>query len=230
MKKLIIVLMLILSVGCALAQQSADMGVQLGATAYWGTFKNVDYAKSINPEVGILGRWNFNKRIALRGQIVVGRLSANGLDPYSSPMNDPITFNRSFQTVEAMLEFNFRNYKLGSVKKENFTPFLALGSGWLYSVKDAGSKGPVTYTVNTLSIPIAAGFKFNITKRLGGMAEVNIRKTFTSNIDNLIPTGSSPSNFQSNNTDYYATLDVSLTWQLWDEKKNCALYDKLRKR
>ena len=75
------------------------------------------------------------------------------------------------------------------------------------------------------------------------MAEVIVRKTFSDNIDNL----NDPKRFQNpvnvgspavltyaaakkglNNNDWYATLAFSLTWQLWNEKGNCALYDKLK--
>ncbi len=229
MKKLLVVILFIMSSSYGIAQHTADIGVQLGAATYWGSFNRVNYAKSITPEAGILGRWNFNKRLAVRGQIVVGRLAANGLNPYSFPNpNDPITFNRlSFQTVETMLEFNFRNYRLGRMKSETFTPFLAMGIGWFYSTKEAGSVGAPTYTVNTPVIPVGAGFKFNITKRLGGLAEVVVRKAFTYKIDNLLPP--SPPKVPINKTDWYATVDVSLTWQLWSDQARCALYDKIRK-
>jgi len=291
MKKLIVVIMLILSVGCVMAQHTADLGVQVGAATYWGNIQNVNTLKSITPVVGVLGRWNFNKRLAVRGQLLTGNLSADGsykgafigqsgYRPTATPAAFPAdpnyvyNFKRNFQTAEALLEFNFRNYKIGKMKKEAFTPFVSLGLGGFYSraprtgsfilepnpktvipptvgppatpayypaFLDVNGKKTNGFDVLTLTIPVGAGLKFNITKRLGGMAEVIIRKTFSDNIDNL----NDPSRFQSptsaqvgytaaktglNNTDWFATLAVSLTYQLWDEKGNCALYDKLRKK
>ena len=291
MKKLIVVILLIMSVGCAMAQHTADLGVQVGAATYWGNIQNVNTLKSITPVVGVLGRWNFNKRLAVRGQLLTGNLSADGLykgaligqsgyRPSTTPATFPAdpnynyNFKRNFQTAEVLLEFNFRNYKMGKMKKEAFTPFLSLGLGGFYSraprtgsfilepnpatiipptvgppatpayypaFMDVNGKKTNGFDVLTLTIPVGAGLKFNITKRLGGMAEVIVRKTFSDNIDNL----NDPSRFQSptstlvgytaaktglNNTDWYATLTVSLVYQLWDEKGNCALYDKLRKR
>ena len=291
MKKLIVVIMLILSVDCAIAQQTADLGVQLGAATYWGNIQKVNTLKSITPVVGVLGRWNFNKRLAIRGQLLTGNLGADGIyqnalidqsgytsktTPATFPadIKNAYNFKRNFQTVEALLEFNFRNYKMGNMKKEAVTPFLSLGLGGFYSraprtgsfilepnpatIIPASAGPPATpayypayldgngkktngFDVLTLTIPVGAGLKFNITKRLGGMAEVIIRKTFSDNIDNL----NDPSRFLSptatqvgyaaaktglNNTDWYATLAVSLIYQLWDEKGNCALFDKLRKR
>ena len=287
MKKLIVVIMFILSVGCAMGQHTADLGVQVGAATYWGNIHDVNTLKSITPVVGVLGRWNFNKRLAIRGQLLTGNLGADGTykgayigQPVANATSFPadpnyaFNFKRNFQTVEALLEFNFRNYKMGNMKKEAFTPFVSLGLGGFYSrapgtgsfilnpdpatiiaptvgppatpayypaFKDANGKKTNEFDVLSLTIPVGAGVKFNITKRLGGMAEIIIRKTFSDNIDNL----NDPSRFQNptavqvgypaaktglNNTDWYATLAVSLIYQLWDEKGNCALFDKLRRR
>jgi hypothetical protein len=98
--------------------------------------------------------------------------------------------------------------------------------------------------VMTLTIPVGVGMKFNITKRLGGIIEVIVRKTFADNIDNLDdpkrfvidPTATNPppyqdkvSGMQLNNNDWYATLAVSLCYQLWSSKGNCSIYDKIKK-
>jgi len=273
--------MFIISAGCVVAQHTADLGVQVGAATYWGSIQNVNSLKSITPVVGVLGRWNFNKRLAIRGQLLTGNLSADGFfknaligqsgtraAAFPADPNYVYNFKRNFQTVEALLEFNFRNYKMGKMKKESFTPFISLGLGGFYSraprtgsfildptastavgvtpalyppYKDINGKLTNGLDVLTLTIPVGLGLKFNITRRLGGLAEVIVRKTFSDNIDNL----NDPSRFQNptvlqagynaakaglNNTDYYATLTVSLIYQLWDEKGNCALYDKLKRR
>ena len=279
MKKLLVAMMLVLSVGCAIAQHTADIGVQVAAATYWGDIQKQNNAKSITPAFGILGRWNFNKRMAVRGQILVGNLQAEGIYKdaligqsgtraanFSADPNDVYNFNRSFQTVEALLEFNFRNYRLGNMKKEMFTPFVSLGLGGFYSgaprsgsfildpTPDPGAfpaimyppySGTPTgslpntngYKLITLAIPVGVGFKFNFTKRLGGMAELIVRKTFSDNIDNLndpkrfedtTGTGYADATKRMNKNDWYATLAFSLTWQLWSDKGNCALYDKLK--
>ena len=286
MKKLIVIIMLILSSHYIMAQHTADLGVQLGAATYWGDVQRVNTLKSVTPVVGILGRWNFNKRLALRGQLLTGNLKADGFfdkaligqsgtraNTFAADPKSAYNFNRNFQTVEGLLEFNFRNYKMGNMKKEAFTPFVALGLGAFYSraprsgsfildpnpativpatvgppptpvqyppFTDPDGKMTNGYDVLTLTIPVALGLKFNITKRLGGMAEVVVRKTFSDNIDNLNdpsrfvnPTatqvGYTPAKTGLNNNDYYATLDFTLTWQLWNDRGNCALYDKLKR-
>jgi len=269
-----------------MAQQTADIGVQLAAATYWGDIENVDYSNSITPVVGILGRWNFNKRLSVRGQLFTGNLKAEGVfsnanigqsgprvvpEEYQRDPEELYNFNRSFQSVEGLFEFNFRNYKLGSTKKEMFTPFVSVGVGGFFSRAsrvgsyilqpfetvtgsglyvpyiDADQKKTNNSDVLTLTIPFGTGVKFNITKRLGGVIEVVVRKTFADNIDNL----DDPKRFQFdpaviasdplfvypdkvaktqlNNNDWYATLAVSLCYQLWSSKGVCAIYDKIKK-
>lgn len=306
MRKLVVFIMLTLSGYCAMSQHTTDLGVQLAAATYWGDIERVNYSKSITPVVGVLGRYNFNKRLAIRGQLFTGNLKAEGFfenanigtygtvvrgnsnvipsipDMYPKNPEYAYSFNRSFQSVEALFEFNFRNYKLGSTKKEMFTPFVEVGIGAFFS--RASRLGSVilepTLTVPadllatppiqedlyipystdptsinlkktnnsdvlTLTIPVGAGIKFNITKRLGGIVEVIVRKTFADNIDNLddpkrfkLPLDPAEPNYPSyqdkasgmqlNNNDWYATLAVSLCYQLWSSKGNCTLYDKIK--
>ncbi len=279
--------MLIISGDCVMAQHTADLGVQVAAATYWGDIEGVNYSKSVTPLVGVLGRWNFNKRLAVRGQLFTGNLKAEGTfsnayigqsgtrnanDEFPIDPGYVYSFNRSFQSVEGLFEFNFRNYKLGRMKKETFTPFVEVGLGGFYSrasrvgsfildpvpstlatinpatpalyppFYDANGKKTNGFDVLTLTIPVGAGIKFNISKRLGGIFEVIVRKTFSDNIDNLddpkrfqnpannqIGYAEKISKTQLNNNDYYATVAFSLCYQLWVSKGNCALYDKLKK-
>jgi hypothetical protein len=299
MKKLIVVIMFIISCRCVLAQATTDLGVQVAAATYWGDIENVNYSKSVTPVVGILGRYNLNKRLAIRGQLFTGNLKAEGFfseanigqsgqarefdasgveAPYPKQDDFKYNFNRSFQSVEALFEFNFRDYKLGRTKKDNWTPFVSVGLGAFFSrasrvgsfILEPTVSVPATATtpdlyapyyldlaahklsnnsdVVTLTIPVGAGLKFNITKRLGGIIEVIVRKTFADNIDNLddpqrfkLPVQLAPDNsnypsypdkvsgMQLNNNDWYATLAVSVCYQLWSSKGNCAIYDKIKK-
>jgi len=297
MRKLIVALMLIMSGYCGVAQHTTDLGVQVAAATYWGDIENVKYSKSITPVVGILGRYNFNKRLAIRGQLFTGNLKAEGFfnnaniwqsgtprvfdntgieAPYPRQKDFNYSFNRSFQSVEALFEFNFRDYKLGRTKKDNYTPFVSVGLGGFFSrasrvgsfILEPDVSVPATATtpdlyapyylesathkltnntdVMTLTIPVGVGLKFNITKRLGGIVEVIARKTFADNIDNLDdpqrfklpldPLGTNypgypdkVSGMQLNNNDWYATLAVSLCYQLWSSKGNCTIYDKIKK-
>jgi hypothetical protein len=284
MKKLIVVVMLFMLSYYAKSQQTTELGVQIAAATYWGDVERVNYSKSVTPVAGILGRYNFNKRLAVRGQLFTGNLKAEGFfsnaninqsglravpEEYPNDKTYAYNFTRSFQSVEALFEFNFRDYKLGSTKKETFTPFVEVGLGGFFSralrigsyilqpyetAPGSGLYQPYTdanlnktngLDITTVTIPVGMGIKFNLTKRLGGVAEVVVRKTFSDNIDNLddpmrfklpldpgIPTypnyADKNSKFQLNNNDWYATFAISLCYQLWTSKGNCAIYDKIK--
>ncbi|HEY5511230.1 MAG TPA: DUF6089 family protein [Prolixibacteraceae bacterium] len=282
MKKLIVSLILFLCFLSARPQRTTDIGVRIGAAAYWGDIQNVDYSKSITPIYGVLGRFNFNKRMSVRGQLVTGNLKAYGTlpdvnladpavnqpnndwKPYIKEVNNAYYFKRNIQTVEALFEFNFLDYQMGSLKKNRFTPFLSVGVGGFYSraprqgtiILDPISfgsslnmlmayRGPngdleISNKTDALSpiIPMGFGIKYNLTKRLGACIEFCVRKTFTDNIDNLVDptrfqsvadiTGNYPPAMASNkliNNDWYASLHLSLHWQIWAEKGNCKVND-----
>ncbi len=265
------------------------MGIRIGAAVYWGDLQNVDYTKQVTPLYGVLGRWNFNKRMSVRGQLVTGNLKSEGTFPgvnlaepssritlndqdgipfelFLKKADDSFHFSRSIQTFEALFEFNFMDYKMGSLKKDRFTPFVSLGVGGFFS------RAPRTGTIilvpvlipadvsllvpyknmykpvldNNLNktndadalapiIPMGFGIKYNLTKRLGACVELCIRKTFTDRIDNLkdpkryqdLDRFSGPDNpppFTSNfliKNDWYASLHLSLHWQVWVDKGVC---------
>jgi hypothetical protein len=280
MKKLVIVLTLMITVLYGWSQHTADLGVQVGAATYWGDIERVDYSKSITPVVGMLGRWNFNKRLALRGQLLTGNLKADGFfsnsniaqsgdrsvnDEFARDTTQAYKFSRSIQSVEALFEFNFRNYKLGNLKKDKFTPFVSIGVGGFYSrapregtfilnpmetfpgsgvynpYLDANGRRTNNTDALSVIVPVGMGLKFNISKSLGGVIELIVRKTFIDNIDNL----DDPKRFQNfdnttptypdkfvedplSNNDWYATLTFSLVWQMWSSKGNCSIYDKIK--
>ncbi len=291
MRKFIVIVMLIFSSGCVYAQRTADIGAEVAVTAYWGDMEKVDYTKSATLLYGVFGRLNFNKRLALRGQILTGTIQAEGLfsnslinlptfipttapPTYQADPNFAYKFSRTVQTVEGVFEFNFRNYKIGSMKKEWFTPFMSLGLGVLYSraplsnsfildydptfpaapggpllslyspyVDDKGKKTN-SLDVLTATIPVGAGIKFNLTKRVGGMVEFMVRKTFSDNIDNLkdpkryqnpILSGTGPSHTYLppisglNNNDWYASFAFSFSYQFGIEVASCPVYDTQKK-
>ena len=154
-KKLLITVLVLFCFLSARPQKSADMGIRIGAAVYWGDLQNVSYGKQITPLYGVLGRWNFNRRMSIRGQLITGNLQSEGTFPgvnlaepsskvnpsvggvptelYLKKSDDSFNFKRSIQTFETIFEFNFMDYKMGSTVKDRFTPFLSLGLGVFYS-------------------------------------------------------------------------------------------------
>jgi hypothetical protein len=292
MKKLFFTVFLFLCFLSARSQKSADVGIRIGAAVYWGDIENVDYPKQITTLYGVLGRWNFNTRMAIRGQLVTGDLKSSGTFPgvnlaeptsritlddangmpyelFMKKSDDTYNFSRSIQSFEAIFEFNFMDYKMGSLKKDRFTPFVGLGLGGFYSRSPRRGTLVLQPQVETMFvpyknlyrpyldasnnktndsdalspiIPMGFGIKYNLTKRLGACVELCIRKTFTDNIDNLKdpqryqnvdqiigrPLSEFTPNFLFNN-DWYASLHLSLHWQVWTDRGICKVTDTNKK-
>ncbi|MEI7828667.1 MAG: DUF6089 family protein [Prolixibacteraceae bacterium] len=290
MKRLLITFSIVLCFLQAFPQKSADVGIRIGAAVYWGDLENVSYEKEITALYGVLGRWNFNKRMSIRGQLISGTLKSSGTFPgvnlaepstkislvdvngipyelYLKKSDDSYNFDRSMQSFEAIFEFNFMDYKMGSITRDRFTPFLSLGVGGFYSraprrgtlvlmpqVEDypfvpyQGLYRPLLDNSNNKTndadalapiIPMGFGIKYNLTKRLGACVELCVRKTFTDNIDNLKDPkrfqnadplmNAYPSSFSNNflvKNDWYASLHLSLHWQVWTDKGICKVSDK----
>ena len=290
MKKFLLAFSLFLCFFAAHSQKSADIGVRLGAALYWGDIENrTDLSNDVTALYGIMGRYNFNKRLAVRGQLISGSLKAAGtfdgvnlaeptshitLDDvnnipyelYLKKSDNSYNFYRQVQSFEALFEFNFRNYLMGSMKNEKFTPYLSVGVGAFYSrsprrgtvilvpqveysflptksmhrpILDGNMNKTNDSDALTPTIPMAFGLKYNLSKRVGTCIELCVRKTFTDNIDNLKDperfqnldpiTGSPYKEFTTSkliNTDWYASLQISVYWQLWSDKGICIFQDK----
>lgn len=244
MRKLLITLFLFQCFLSAYPQKSADLGLRLGGALYWGDIEHrTNLLNDVSTLYGIMGRYNFNKRIAVRGQLINGKLKGAGTfdgvnlaEPsshitqvginsipgefYLKKPDNSYNFVRSVQTFEGMLEFNFMNYQMGSTSKNNFTPYIGLGIGALYSPAprqgtiilvpqveysflptktlykpelDANMNKTNDLDALTPTIPMAFGIKYNLSKRVGACVEFCVRKTFTDNIDNL----NDPQRFQN---------------------------------
>lgn len=162
MKKLFVALIFTLLVLGANAQHTAEVGAQLGMASFVGDIEHPDYAKSVAPEFGLYARWSFNKRMAVRGQFNLGTLKGEGVlsqvlvgqsgtgqklddgnpgtaDPYvyQADLSSNYRFDRAYQSMEALFEFNFQDYKIRSTKMV-FTPYVAMGIGVMYSRAQGG--------------------------------------------------------------------------------------------
>lgn len=262
--------------------------MRLGGALYWGDVEHrTDLLKDVTAMYGILGRYNFNKRLSVRGQLIAGSLKAagtfdgvnlaetsskmtvSGTELYLKKSDNSYNFTRSVQSFEGMGEFNFLNYEMGSTKKNNFTPYIGLGLGVLFSPAprqgtlilvpqvelsflpakalyrpelDANMNKTNYSEALSPTIPMAFGIKYNLTKRVGTCVELCLRKTFTDNIDNLKDpvryqnldpldpvSGHPDEKFASSyfyNNDWFASLQVSVYWQLWTDKGICVFRDK----
>ena len=216
MKKIYCFLLFFCFVTTIYGQRNADYGLFVGVSSYLGDINPNRLMYSPLPAAGIIYRYNFHPRQALRANIFYGGLRANDLD-----------FKNDFQTTRAkafsggvgefalQFEFNFLPYSTEG-KRWDFTPYFAAGAGIAFINKVTFAYTPV--------IPFSVGFKINIHKNLGLEAEYGFRKTFYDNFDGLKDLVAASDFAWIHNNDWYSFAGVGVTWKIYSNLAGCPAY------
>ncbi len=169
------------------------------------------------PAGGIVYRYNFNPREAVRANLIFGGLRGNDLDFNNSfQIARAASFSGSVGDLSVQFEFNFLPYSTQG-KLWDFTPYLAGGAGLAFINSTEFSIKPV--------IPFSFGFKVNIYKNVGLEAEYGFRKTFYDNFDGLKDLVA-PSDYSwIHNNDWYSFAGIALTWKIYSKLAECPAYN-----
>ncbi len=185
------------------AQKGWEVGGWLGTSLYYGDLNNKVNFDSPGLAGGLLGKWNYNSRVALRGSFNFGRISA---DDANSDNNFNKARNLNFQSniydLTTGIEFNFLEHIRGS-KFETYTPFIFAGfsvfrynpktelDGVTYSLQELGTEGQdigEEYFLVSAGLTLGAGFKWDVSSDLTFAAEFTIRRVFTDYLDDVSTT------------------------------------------
>ncbi|HTL80951.1 MAG TPA: DUF6089 family protein [Bacteroidia bacterium] len=246
------------------AQKSDEIGVFLGGSYYIGELNPTTHFGSLTrPALGVVYRHNLNMRLALAGDLIFG--SVQGIDSRSTSFEQQkrnLSFRSPIYELGARAEFNFLEYKIGDDKYSfspfiflgvamfNFKPEANLGNQWvsLQPLKTEGQSK--AYMRTQISIPFGAGFRTNLAKRIGLVAEWGMRKTFTDYLDDVSTTYADPAVLYANggpiavaladrsatpndvgrqrgnprNKDWYSFAGLTLTFQLAGKPGHCYAY------
>lgn len=181
---------------------------------YMGDVNKNSPFKGINPALGGVFRYNVNFRVALKADLMWGRVSGStdGLDNVF-PENGQASFDRNFFELGGQFEFNFFAYsdEYSYLNTKRFTPYVLAGMG----VTVAPGSGN---TFAGLNIPLGIGVKYKLKKRINIGCEFSVRKLFGDSfdvtndgnamLDNPYGTGGS----FLKNKDWYSFLLLSVTW------------------
>ena len=253
MKRIVLVTFSMLLLVCASAQKSADVGIWGGAATYFGDMTKIDFQSSLRPAYGLYLRYNFNPRVSARAGYIRGDIFATG--EYESR---GMSFEKRLNDYHVLGEFNFFKYIMGNYKYP-ITTYLLGGLGassyeYLYSPGNLQLLGieldpnmPNTDTRENLMglhSTLGFGFKFNIGKRWGVGAEVQLRKYFNDKLDNLDDPRKSVRNVVDpisgistevvttytdtwHNNDWTVNAGVHITYRFYLGKKDCPVYENL---
>lgn len=201
MQKITFLLIVLLS-SCyfAQAQRGWEAGPWGGVAYYFGDL-NTDFDLS-KPGLsgGIVARYNFNNRVALKMSGNFGSISdmdADSKNVFERARN--LSFQSTIADLAMQLEFNFLPYNHGS-KSEFYTPYLFGGinafyfnpkaelDGELYELRGLGTegqfKGEEYYTV-TAGLVYGIGFKIDLSYEWSLNFELSGRYLFTDYLDDV---------------------------------------------
>jgi len=111
----------------AYAQQGAELGAFAGVSHYFGDLNTNYRVSDPNLAFGIVGRYNFNERIAVKLAGSIGKIEASDTDSNNTfERRRNLDFQSTISDVSAQIEFNFLPLFHGS-KDQFFSPYLFAG-------------------------------------------------------------------------------------------------------
>lgn len=180
--------------------QDWEAGGWIGTAHYFGDL-NTNYDFS-HPELagGVIGRFNFNKRLAVRIGANYG--SIVGSDAFSDDVfqrNRNLSFRSEIKEGTVDFEFNFLTYEHGS-KFNGFTPYVFAGvalynfnpqaqlDGEWHDLQPLGTEGQFRgqeYNLTQLALNYGAGLKIDVTFEWSLNIFISSRRLFTDYLDDV---------------------------------------------
>lgn len=157
---------------------------------------------------GLVARYNFNPRWAMKTTLLFSKLSADDKH-FNNTRN--LSFYSALQELAAEVEFNFMDYRTGT-RQHRFTPYIFGGLALFHfnpkaDIKDPFEQETVTVTLHdlntegqglidgrdnysriALAVPFGIGIKFSLSYHTCIALEWGFRKTFTDYIDDISTT------------------------------------------
>ncbi len=207
MKKVIVVLLILVSGFSLKAQRHHEIGLFLGMDYYMGDLSPSNVFGMPGYNFGLFYRYSVNPRVAVRLAGHYGYLQGD------SKMNSPtlqyknLSFHSTLIDIEMGIEINFLEYIAGS-ENHRFTPFIFGGvsvfhfnpktyyMGTEYELQPLGTEGQgltpdpdreyaKPYSLTSWAIPFGLGIKWSISPRVSLGLEWGLRKTFTDYLDDV---------------------------------------------
>ncbi|MBL7963035.1 MAG: outer membrane beta-barrel protein [Flavobacteriales bacterium] len=187
-----------------LRAQQSELGLTAGVMYYIGDLNpGKHYPKDTKFAAGVLYRYNFDSRYALRIQGLYGTLQAYDSDsPDTLQLIRNLHFRSRVFELSALLEINFFKYRVRDKDARTWTPFVfgglayyrinpkaQLNDTW-YELQPLGTEGqgtsggPKAYKLDQICLPFGAGLKFNF-NRVDLQLEWGLRRTYTDYIDDV---------------------------------------------
>lgn len=201
MKRIILFLSLVvLTIGGVSAQKS-EIGAMVGTTFYIGDLSHSTIFSECGLGVGVLYRYNFSPRFALKADILFAKVHASDAISNGSYERN-LSFKSPITEISVQGEINF--LKLYNRKGYNcFSPYVFAGvavfsfnpqtemKGKTFDLQPAGTEGQGLdpskkgYALCSFAVPFGIGLKLNIGRYVSIGAEWGMRFTCTDYLDDV---------------------------------------------
>ena len=214
MKNLFFTILFLVSIAFSNAQVN-EIGGLIGGSNYIGDVGDETYLLPNKLSVGLIYKWNFSQRIALRLSGTYIQLSDNDAKSSNALRNARgFSFSNSVREAALGIEFNYYDY---SLIKEGWssTPYIIFEvAGFNYHTVDSETT-PGTYETvsNTgFTIPFGFGFKTKLANHIGINFETIFRYSFTDDLDFNNPKIPSLNFGNPNTNDWYITSGINIVF------------------
>lgn len=218
---------LLLGMVCVVSAQELEYNMELGGMAggsfYMGDANYTTPMKNLALAGGVLARYNINPRMAVKGDLAVGRIkgTTEGL-ANKFPDGANTAFNRNVYELGAQFEYNFFAYGTGAGYKDSrrLAPYILTGVGLTYAPKPANH-------VVAMNLPVGIGVKYKLAERLNVGAEWTMRFTTSDRLDVTSAAGlqlDDPYGIESKgpkNKDSYSWLMLYISYDMFPKYRKC---------
>jgi opacity protein-like surface antigen len=178
----------------------AEVGIQAGAAHYFGDI-NPDYGLN-RPglSAGLIGRYSFNNRIAVKASFNYARVSGFDSDSDNEfQLRRNLDFKSDILNGGLQFEFNFLPFVHGD-KDRFFTPYIFGGAsmsyfnpktefeGTKYNLRDFGTEGQGEgdeYNITTAGWLYGGGIKYSLNYHWSINVELSMHELFTDYLDDV---------------------------------------------
>lgn len=186
-----------------------DAGVGLGMSGYLGDVNESNMFKHVGLAFDGSFRYLWNTRFAIRGIFKVTQLSGNSAEwDNILPGAAQYEFKSWVYDLGGRFEFNFFNYGMGESYKQlkRLSPYVSLGAGVTLSSCDGS-------TFTALNLPISVGLKYKLKPRINLDLEFTMTKVLGDHVDGHISDLYLIKSSFLKNTDWYATVMFSVSYE-----------------
>lgn len=227
----ILINILLFSATYVVAQEDpykAEIGVQIGGNFYSGDVNTIaspglylKNLKNIKPDLGMVFRYRFNKRLALRLGYDYTMVKGN-FQFLDTVQVHTVSLSNPLHIVDFTGEFNFVDLENNPYKRtsKKVSPYIFAGVGWMLmpNYKSGIATGNQSFT-----IPFGIGVKAKLGNRWNFNIQWTNRLLFKDNLEGMkLYDNPAPRNINNPmNNDFLSGISIGFTYDFWTRDCDC---------